>query len=167
MLITEERKLKQIHTLYTKTDTCWLWQGTVDKEGYGKLSYKKRNFRAHRIMWSIEHQKEIPENLVILHLCDVPSCVNPSHLKCGTQLENMQDKKRKGRCAVGDSNGMRKFPGILSGELNGTAKLSNEQVLEMRKLHREGKTGVFLAKRYNIWPSQVSNIVNRRQWSHI
>jgi len=167
MLVLEERKLKQIWDLVSKTPYCWIWQGGTDKDGYAKTWYKGKNLRVHRVIWSITNSKTIPKNMVILHTCDIPSCVNPNHLQLGTQKENMMDKKRKGRCATGDNNGMRKFPKLLAGEKCGTSKLTEKQVLEIRDKHKNGITGRELAKQYMVWPSQISNIINRKQWNHI
>ena len=76
---------------------CILWiGGKRDRRGYGSFSIGGVNYRAHRVSYTWAHG-EIPKGKVILHLCDIPSCVNPLHLKMGTQKENVQDMIRKGR----------------------------------------------------------------------
>lgn len=35
-----------------------------------------------------------------MHTCDTPMCVNPDHLRIGTQKENMDDRDKKGRHRV-------------------------------------------------------------------
>ena len=79
---------------------CWEWQGQKDKDGYGKFNYRIPNkgfyVRAHRISASY-YLEEVPDDKVVMHKCDNPSCVNPNHLKIGTHLENEQDKDAKGR----------------------------------------------------------------------
>ena len=71
-----------------KTDTCWLWTGTVHKTtGYGITSVEGRHVLAHR--WSYEHfVGSIPKGLHLDHLCRVRHCVRPDHLEPVTQGEN-------------------------------------------------------------------------------
>src|SRR6185437_7213018 len=66
---------------------CWLWTGTITKEGYGRISYQSRDWYVHRLMYSILVEP-VPEGLVIDHLCRVPACFNPEHLEPVTQAEN-------------------------------------------------------------------------------
>lgn len=72
-----------------KTETCWLWQGTVNTWGYGKLSILPRGttIKVHRLSY-IHHKGPIPNELVIDHLCRIPNCVNPDHLEAVTAEEN-------------------------------------------------------------------------------
>lgn len=77
-------------------DECWLWRGDRLK-GYGLLSHKGKNRRAHRVSWELANQQEIPAGLHACHSCDNPSCVNPSHIWLGTQQDNMADMYAKGR----------------------------------------------------------------------
>src|SRR3990167_8916741 len=71
---------------------CWLWINWIDKDGYGGCKYG----RTHRASWII-YYGPIPNDLLVLHKCDVPSCINPKHLFLCTQLDNMRDGFRKGR----------------------------------------------------------------------
>lgn len=81
-------------------DGCWLWMGarTRDPYGnpsYGQLKYGDRIMVAHRVSWMITHGYD--SAVKVLHKCDVTNCVNPEHLFEGTQADNMQDRKAKGR----------------------------------------------------------------------
>src|SRR5689334_4116509 len=58
---------------------CWLWLGSRDDKGYGRLDRNKRIARAHRLAWELTHGP-IPDGLVVRHRCDNPPCVNPAHL---------------------------------------------------------------------------------------
>jgi len=71
---------------------CWLWINWIDKDGYGGCKHGQ----AHRASWVIYHGP-IPNDLFVLHKCDVPACINPKHLFLGTQLDNMRDGFVKGR----------------------------------------------------------------------
>lgn len=74
---------------------CWLWRGTILKDGYGAFKLDHRTVRAHRMAWYLTHG-EWPE-LLVLHRCDVRACVRPEHLFLGTARDNLQDASRKGR----------------------------------------------------------------------
>ena len=55
---------------------CWLWMGSTDRHGYGRLNH----VRAHRISYRAFKGK-IPAGMVLDHLCRVKCCVNPDHLE--------------------------------------------------------------------------------------
>lgn len=73
---------------------CWLWGAYVDRNGYGQWrSATGKTQYPHR---SIAELKSGSRDLYVLHSCDTPSCVNPDHLRFGTQADNMQDAIRRG-----------------------------------------------------------------------
>lgn len=67
---------------------CWIWQGSRSSERYGQLSVDGSNLLAHRVMFILS-RGEVPESLVLDHLCRQRACVNPSHLEPVTQDENV------------------------------------------------------------------------------
>ena len=69
-------------------DECWLWQGKVDRDGYGIIVDRGRSLRAHRVMYELK-VGPIPTGLVLDHLCRVPRCVNPVHLEAVTSAVNV------------------------------------------------------------------------------
>lgn len=77
---------------------CWLWMASKDRLGYGRISSErgKSPFKAYRVSYQL-FKGEIPKGMSVLHECDNPSCVNPNHLKLGTQKENMQDASKRNR----------------------------------------------------------------------
>ena len=85
-----------------KTETCWLWTGAKTIKGYGIVSRKGRLAKVHRVAYALI-KGEIPEGLVIDHLCRVRLCVNPDHLEAVTTQENTKRslKSTKTHCIRG------------------------------------------------------------------
>ena len=67
-----------------KTDSCWLWTGSINNKGYGRLS----GVYAHRAAYELL-VGPIPEGKELDHLCRVTHCVNPEHLEPVTHRENL------------------------------------------------------------------------------
>lgn len=128
---------------------CWLWLGSVDDDGYGKLVWDGGT-RAHR--FSYEHFVGSLRGQV-LHRCDNPYCVNPDHLFLGTGADNMADKTAKRR-----NNAPR-------GECQHSCKLTPSEIVSIRQRSNESRRK--LAAEYHISPAQLSRIINGKNWSHV
>lgn len=81
---------------------CWDWVGGTTSghgEEYGRVCIDQEQILAHRVAWTMANGP-ISQGMNVLHKCDNPLCVNPSHLFLGTQLDNATDKYRKGRANI-------------------------------------------------------------------
>src|SRR5207248_1886939 len=114
----------------------------------------------HRLSYFLHSGKD-PGILHVLHNCDNPSCVRPSHLFVGTHLNNMEDKGRKGRQAKGATHGARQhLERWKRGVDHPNARLSDAQVQEARRVYAEGRTSQSaLAKSLGIAQSSLSMIL--------
>lgn len=72
---------------------CDIWEGNL-KDGYGRLYVNCIAVRAHRLVWLQEYGHT---DLMILHSCDTPACINLDHLRAGTPADNMRDMSQRGR----------------------------------------------------------------------
>ncbi len=137
---------------------CWLWTlGVKDgKHPYGKTTFKGKPIKSHRLSY-ILHKGAIPDGMHVLHICDNPICCNPDHLYVGTHADNMRDMDKKGRRE------------IVRGESVGTAKLSSQDVSEIKsQLIIHGKkygTLTRLGKQYGVSHKAIQLIRDGRNWA--
>lgn len=92
-----------------KTDDCWLWMGRVNEKGYGVMPIARKNFSAHRLSYEY-FIGDIEVGEMVLHSCDVRSCVNPAHLFLGDAKLNAIDASSKGRTFTGEHNNNCRHP---------------------------------------------------------
>lgn len=151
-----------------KDDNCWNWLGGINQQGYGRFSYKGVKVGAHRFSYR-SHYGEIPKGICVLHRCDNPKCVRPDHLFLGTHKDNMQDMVKKGRKALiyGKDNYFSNHIFPKSGEENPKSKLTEEDVLNIRKLYSQGISQPVIGKQYGITQPHISAICSRKKWAHI
>lgn len=141
-----------------KTSSCWIWIGSSRGGGnpYGSFKIGQKNRQAHRVSWELTYG-EIPDGLSVLHRCDVPLCVKPTHLFLGDQQVNVADRHAKERTVMP----------CTRGRLNGSAKMSEPKVRTLKKLRRRGWSYRRLSKRYKISVAQVGHIVTGEHWAHV
>lgn len=136
---------------------CLEWTGSLNKDGYGHLGYRRKYWLAHRLAWKLHHSQEIPVGACVCHSCDNPKCIDPAHLFLGSQAENMSDMRAKGR---------RKE--INAGSENGRAKLSDDSVREIRRAYKNNELNqVALAEKFSVSQTVISLIVTRKTWKMV
>ena len=138
---------------------CWRWKLSKNRDGYGMLRWGGKMTGAHRIAYLLTHGS-IPATFegaksAIIHTCDNPACCNPAHLLLRNHLANMRDKKKKGR---------NRMPEPTPGEKNFHAKLTEKQVLSIRRDPRKQSE---IASDYGVTQSTVSEILSRSTWTHV
>ena len=167
-----------------KARGCWTWTAACSRAGYGHLWVRGKCLLAHRVSWAL-HNGPIPPGLHVLHHCDNPPCIRPTHLFLGTPIDNMRDCAMKGRAtkATGERNGMHTYPesrpkgerhgththpeSRVIGERNGRAKITEEHVREVWTLSQRGYLQREIAERYGISQVQVSSILTGKSWAHV
>jgi len=143
------------------TDSCWIWIGARSGGNYGWFQWEGKGVRPHRLVWSILFG-EIPEKMMICHKCDNPPCFNPSHLFIGTRSDNQKDSARKRRSNFFTNQ-------ILSsrGEDRYNAKLTDEEVREIKMELARGTSVRAIARIYPAGRSTITRIKKGLQWAHI
>jgi HNH endonuclease len=150
------------NTLYKVSDTgystpCWVWNGKPRSTGYGAIGYDGKGHRefAHRVSWML-HYGPIPPSAMVLHKCDVRSCVRPDHLFLGSGRDNAMDKEAKGR-----GNHPR-------GSLTHNAVITECDALAMRTKYATGKvTMLELSREYGMSHSGMEAVLTGRTWAHV
>ncbi|NJC06534.1 hypothetical protein GGQ97_002327 [Sphingomonas kaistensis] len=86
-----------------RQEGCWGWTGCHNGIGYGYLRINKKTRLATHVSLELAGRPQPSPSHMACHTCDNPICTNPEHLWWGTQAENMQDAKTKGRTRNGQS----------------------------------------------------------------
>lgn len=130
---------------------CWPWTGHLLPDGYGVISIRRVNKRAHRVSYELAYGA-IPEGMHVCHHCDNPPCVNPAHLFLGTNADNVADKTSKGRAAS------------MPGSKNPSAILDEDTV---RLILADAGTHAELGRKYGVSRSTISLLRRRKTWRDV
>jgi len=133
---------------------CHIWTGPVsraDGGGYGQLSANHSPRLAHRAIYEYYTGRKLDTTVALCHKCDNRVCVNPAHLFEGTLADNVEDMVKKGRQAKGTENGGN--------------KLTEAQVLEIRRLLKETNLKqIEISNRFNVNRSTIYLIATGKKW---
>ena len=128
---------------------CIEWQRSTTVAGYGKLWVGSKLWLTHRLSYVLFRDSFI-KSLNVLHKCDNRKCCNPAHLFLGTQKDNMQDATKKDR--------------LSHGELRYGAKLTAEQVKEIRIAASNYVPQEILVAKYGVIQQTISAIICGKKW---
>lgn len=152
---------------------------------------------AHRVAFELTYGP-LDEGLFACHHCDTPPCVRPDHLFVGPPGDNSRDAARKGRLATGerhgsqthpervargdrngarthperlpygDRAGARKYPERYRGERNAMARLTEDEVRQIRLIAASGQmTQAQMAKHFGVGQATICRAATGRSWSHV
>lgn len=113
---------------------CWTWTAGVDGHGYGAFTLKPgKQIGAHVYAYELASGAPVPDGMLVLHTCDVPTCVRNDppgtymldgvarpcfgHLWVGTYQDNAIDSAIKGRHRFGPESGMLKLTPEVRAEI--------------------------------------------------
>lgn len=153
--ITQEQRLRFWSRVALTADDsqCWNWMAHCSKSGYGAIYWYRKTRRAHRVAWLLTFG--YMPSLHVLHSCDNTKCVNPKHLREGTQKENMEDVLARKR---------RVWP---FGDKVPKAKVTNAQVIEIRQRLSHGETPNAIARQFPITANSVRGIKRGDTWKRL
>ena len=151
-----------------ENNECWNWKA-VKSGNYGMFWYKNKMVLSHRMAYALEHNnlsiinhnKNYHKNNnnfeCVLHHCDNPLCCNPNHMYIGNNKDNINDKVTRKRSQK------------MIGSLNGHSKITEQDVINIRKEYIPRKNGGLktIAEKYGISVTNIHDIIKRKIWSHI
>jgi hypothetical protein len=129
---------------------CTVWTGPTDKDGYGKITFLGKDWRAHRLAWASAHGP-IPDGMVVRHKCDNPPCIGLDHLELGTYGDNATDRVRRDRFNKQSDRYNR-------------VKMTYAKARKAREMYRAGALQRDLAALFGVGRDQISRIVNNINW---
>lgn len=131
-------------------DGCWLWLLGCDQDGYGVTRIVPGETKAHRAAFTLS-KGTVPTSLMVLHTCDNPPCVRPSHLYAGTAADNSRDCVMRGRNRRGDRHGR--------------SKLTTSVVSEIRTRYEAGGvTQTELAAAFGVSQGTIGSAIRGTTW---
>ena len=141
-------------------EKCWVWTHSRNKRGYGLVRKDGKRLYAHRASFALHNGYEPSQN--VLHSCDNVSCVNPYHLRDGSQLENVKDRQERQRSA------WHRHPETMLANLakSRVGRLSDEQVDTIRRRYAGGESAKAIASDFGISFDQVPRIARGKQYRY-
>jgi hypothetical protein len=80
--------------IFDPNSGCWLWDGLVDKDGYGLIKTRRKVVRVHTYLYRLM-VGEIPVGKELDHFhCSRRRCGCPDHVRPVTHAENVRRSAR-------------------------------------------------------------------------
>ena len=158
-LITDKQRLAFSKKQILRPSGCIEWVGSKNSDGYGRFWASGKVRGAHRVAYAVAFGR-FPDGQHVLHRCDNPSCVNPSHIFTGSHSDNMRDMYSKGRKPT-------PFEFIWAakrtkcGDKNPHAALSWSDV---RQIRESSATNNQLAERFGVTSTNIRLIRANKTW---
>jgi hypothetical protein len=137
---------------------CMVFTGSLNEHGYGQITVNYTLLRVPREVAKAFHGPPTPAAPHALHSCDNPPCCNPAHLRWGTRSQNMQEMWDRQRRLPSTS------PSRLAGEGSSSARLTTDQVLQIRARRAEGESFSALGREYGMARESIRKICLRLTW---
>lgn len=147
----EKAKIR-FHPKVNKTESCWLWVGAKNGNGYGLFLFEGKMRLAHRVSWILTNGAIRGPRNCVLHKCDNPPCVNPSHLFLGSMADNAKDRDQKGRTAR------------MYGEASKITKLTERDIYLIDKFYAEYPNTTTIARIFGVDRRTIARIVSGESW---
>jgi hypothetical protein len=129
----------------------WPFKATYGS-GYGAVTFGGKLTGAHRAVCEINHGPPPSPKHEAAHSCGNKACVNPAHLRWATPKENAADKAFHGTAPIG--------------EANGCAKLTTQQVAQIRNL-KGTATQTAIAQRFGVSRRAIGMIFSNQTWKAV
>lgn len=136
-------------------NNCLEYLGKTRVDGYARVTFERKNWLLHRLVFILHSKNQIPNGLFVLHSCDNRCCINPDHLWLGTKRDNTLDSIKKGRHVNN------------SGTRNGRAKLTMSKANRIRKAYKSGLfTRTELSSKFKVHTSTIQRVLSNKNWNN-
>lgn len=129
-----------------KPNPSGYWMVTLRDQGRYRLEL------VHRLVM-LSFVGPSPDGLIVRHINGNPRDNHLQNLAYGTYTENAIDKTHHGTQTKGENHPV--------------AKLTEQEVMDIRQLKSQGFSCAKLAKTYHVTRSMISNIITGKSWSHL
>ena len=150
-LVPGTEKERLLKCMNVRPSGCWEWARYRNARGDGVFWFRNEKWPAHRAAHEI-FKGPIPEELIVLHRCDNPPCINPDHLTTGTNADNVKDMRSKWRHSYGTKNPQ--------------AKLTEDAVILARARREAGEKLIDIARDLGVSDSTAYYAITGRNWAH-
>ncbi len=148
-------------------DGCWIWTAAKANKGYGAVGIPGgKTAKAHRVSYELQFGA-IPEAACVLHRCDVPACVRPTHLFLGSKADNNADMRAKGRSVSGGRKTEISKCKYRRAEQHGLALLTQDKVRLARQWKLNGDSYSTIAARLGVGVTTAYKAIKGITWATI